>query len=172
MPKGMQAIYTQTVGAIPASSVIFNNIPQTYTDLYVLVSARDTGGGNIGAAGNMNITSVASTSSNIVLRNLGGSNTFGSGIGFAGPYSYINGAGTTASTFSNASFYLPNYTSNRFKQIIVDTAIESNSASIDSMNFTVASCTRVNHPITRIVFTPGATAFAQHSTFTIYGIGS
>jgi hypothetical protein len=40
MPKGMQAIYSQTFSG-GAGQVNFNNIPQTYTDLKVVVSQRN-----------------------------------------------------------------------------------------------------------------------------------
>jgi hypothetical protein len=37
MTIAMQPIYTQTVGAGGAASVIFNNIPQTFTDPFAVV---------------------------------------------------------------------------------------------------------------------------------------
>ena len=38
----MQPIYTQTMGAVGAQSVTFNNIPQGFTDLVLEVSGRGT----------------------------------------------------------------------------------------------------------------------------------
>jgi aspartate/tyrosine/aromatic aminotransferase len=45
MASPITPIYTQTVGSGGALSIAFNNIPQFYTDLKVVISGRTTGGG-------------------------------------------------------------------------------------------------------------------------------
>ena len=44
MTIAMQPIYTQTIGAT-AGGIVFNNIPQTFTDLKVVVSTRTNANG-------------------------------------------------------------------------------------------------------------------------------
>ena len=45
----LQPIYTQTVGSGGASSIAFNNIPQTFTDLLIKMSVRASGPGPMDA---------------------------------------------------------------------------------------------------------------------------
>ena len=45
MTIAMQPIYTQTVGAGGTTVISFNNIPQTFTDIQMVISARTNGTG-------------------------------------------------------------------------------------------------------------------------------
>lgn len=172
MPKGMQAIYTQTVGAGGTTGVVFNNIPQTYTDLLVMISARDSNASGNALAAGMFFNGAGGTTlySNLVTRNLNSSSNSFAATNFGNMYSYVNGNGTTSNTFSLTTHYIPNYTLNSFKQIITDTVVEGNVAGFDSMNFTIASLFRGNAPVTSITFSAAGNGFMQHSTFTLYGI--
>jgi hypothetical protein len=118
----MKLIESKTL-ASTASTIEFTAIPQTYTDLVLLVSLR----GQVGA-----------DTTPTELR-FNGSTTGYSGRGLEGSsvstYSYTltylyptagNGANTTANTFSSASVYIPNYAGSTNKSISVDGVVESN----------------------------------------------
>lgn len=172
MPKGMQAIYTQTVGAGGASYVMFNNIPQTYTDLYIIGSTRDSASSAVVALQytvEFNADNSAAYNG-IWIRNLNGSaNTF-SGTNqttVTGGYSASNGM--TANAFSSTTMYIPQYSVNGvFKTIMVDAAADSNTASYDAANYALSILYKSVAPITSIKFYTAA--FMQYSSFTLYGI--
>jgi hypothetical protein len=87
-------------------------------------------------------------------------------IPYLGP---INGAGTTASTFSNCEVYFADYTNAFSKQMKVDVAAENNSAT----NYFISNLSILhgkNNPITSIQVYPGEGSWAQYSTITLYGI--
>lgn len=168
----MQPIYTQVVGAGGAASITFNNIPQTFTDLMVVVSGRTTDTVSSlyvsDCLGRINGSS--SGYSETVMRNAGSPSSFR-----ASNYSYLLGLGNngrlaTANTFSNCQMYIPNYTSSNFKSYVVDSATESNTASFDSTNYGIAGLWSNTAAITSLVFMDGYGNFAQHSTISLYGI--
>ena len=164
-----------TVGAAGASSVSFNNIPQTgYTDLKVVVSARDTTSGNIND--HINITFNGS-SSNFTSKYLQGNGSAASSAstsdGFVG---YIPDTSATANTFGNLEVYIPNYTSTNYKSYSVDSVQENNSGSAgyaqDTMHAGLWSVSGSGSPITNLGFTAGAGSFAQYSTFSLYALAA
>lgn len=164
----MQPIYTQTVGSGGAASITFNNIPQTFTDLKLVVSARDA---TSAIFANFNLLINADTSTIYSATRL-----FGSGTGVASdrysalssaPTGWFNSATSTASTFSNGEVYIANYTSSNFKSIMSDSASENNAANAyQGFN---AGLYRSTNAITSINISTGAT-ISQYSTFTLYGI--
>lgn len=168
MPKGMQAIYTQVT---TAGAAIFYNIPQTYTDLKIVVSQRNASGN---AAENL---AVRFDDSNPVYSN---TVLYGSGAGVASSRSsnsafisytggmFINGGTSTTNTFGTFEIYIPNYASNTFKQCSLDAVSENNAteayASLTGVLY------RNNSPI-RTVYVQGYSAgMVNNSTITIYGI--
>ena len=172
MPKGMQPIYTQVVGAGGTSAVIFNNIPQTYTDLMLLVSARDNGSpGVVAQTGSLyfNLDGASSLYSNLVFRSIAGVSTFNSGT-MSAAYAYIANNSYSSGNFSTQAYYITDYATNKFKQMIGDNFTENAQASWDASNIHVASLARINAPIRNITITPPS-SFVQHSSFTLYGIG-
>ena len=173
MTIAMQPIYTQTVGAGGASSITFNNIPQTFNDLMLSVSVRttDTSLSNYVSDCLFRLNNVASGYSSTWLRNNGGSpSTFRAtgqnwGSGLAG-----NGRLTTVNSFANSELYLPNYISSNFKPWMTHSSTESNTANFDSTNYSVAGLWSNTAAITSIYLADGYANFAQYSTFTLYGI--
>ena len=175
MPKGMQAIYTRTLTGT-VGSVIFNNIPQTYTDLYVVASTRSsrTGATTDDLYVNFNLATNTNTlhSSTVLWAN---GSSAGAGRGSNG---WLIGLAVqpandgTANTFSNSSIYIPNYTSNAFKSVSIDSVNTNNSVTIGTGSGLNPSAAlfRSNAPITAISFLGGYAAFAAGSTFTLYGI--
>ena len=160
----MQPIYTQTVGAGGAATVTFNSIPQTFTDLKVVASMRDTGAGpHIVLAFN---GSGANFSNTLLLGD--GASTYSQRRTDA-IFTFTNdGSGNTANTFASLDIYLPNYTLANFKSFTLESATENNaSGTYTSLYAGLRSNTAA---VTSISITAGTTAFAQHSTFTLYGI--
>jgi len=161
----MQPIYTQTASG-SATGVIFNNIPQTFTDLKIVVSARSTGSGvdALGLLFNGNYSGYTRT------------NIYGTGSSVASNRSayrdigLFNGTSTTANTYASFDIYIPNYTSSNFKQVIVDSVQENNAtAANQTMTAYLLSSTAA---ITRLELDSSSAGvpFATNSTFTLYGI--
>jgi hypothetical protein len=164
MTIAMQPIYTQTVGAGGAATVTFNSIPQTFTDLKVVASMRDTGGGpHIVLAFN---GSGANFSNTLLLGD--GASTYSQRRTDA-IFTFTNdGSGNTANTFASLDMYLPNYTLANFKQFTLEAATENNAAGTYTSIY--AGLRSNTAAVTSISFTAGTTAFAQYSTFSLYGI--
>lgn len=167
MPKGMQAIYTQTVGSGGAGLVTFNNIPQTYTDLMVLASARTGYSGDADAYMFFQDGAGTSNYSWTKFQGYGNGNTSyrTSGSGTMSVWT-LKGDGT-ANTFSNTEINILNYTSSLNKQVQANGIMENNG--------TIGFCTiaaglwRSNAPVTSISFNVAGNLL-QYSSFTLYGI--
>lgn len=163
----MQPIYTQTLSSTTVV-VNFTNIPQTYTDLQLNISTRSsgsTGSGSIGAyfsgagypadaswiTGVGNGTSTSS-SRNSAYQNLGN----------------VNDTTHTSNTFSQHIMYMPEYTTSKWKQIIVDSVSETNGSAAQALM--IAGVNRTSAPVTSISMDMGGNSFQVGSTFTLYGI--
>jgi hypothetical protein len=169
MTIAMQPIYTQTVGAGSPGSIVFNNIPQTFTDLKLVISTRDaaTGSYNINylrfngeATGtNYSSTAVYATASTTA-------SSRDSSVSYIGNYWTVSN-GATENTFNSMETYIPNYTSSNFKSGTIDSVTESNSTSNYVPSLT-ALLWRNTAAITSITII-GA-GFLANSTFSLYGI--
>ena len=170
MPKGMQAIYQKVVGSGGTTVCNFNNIPQTYDDLLITISARSSGSSSgqqdIGFYLNgytypapVNWTRL----SGYATTTLTGRN---SGFGTAGN---ISDASQSTGIFSINSIYIPNYRSSHAKQAIIESVSEHNGATNNFLTLG-ANVHRQNSPITSVNLDIGGNVFQQHSTFTLYGI--
>jgi len=160
------AIATTTVGSGGASTIDFTNIPQTYTDLVLKVSAR----GTVNTASNghyytINLNGSTTNKTQIYLQGSGSSSGSGSTSSFT---TYMDPSEYTASTFSNAEVYLPNYAGSNYKSMSVDVVMENNATEAYSTFY--AQLWSNTAAITSITLTPGGGNFAQHSTATLYGI--
>ena len=158
-----------------ASSITFTSIPQSYTDLKIVVSARNN---ESDAAGGLFYVGLNGVSTNLSSRVLYG---YGSGVGSLSStaasaiFGYITSSGSTASTFGNAEIYIPNYTSSNNKSISVDAVNENNAT--DGRQDIVAGLWSSSSAITSITLyssrlSDGAASglFVQHSTFYLYGV--
>lgn len=161
-------ISTVTVGSGGLSSINFIAIPQNYTDLKVVISARTDRSGfpndNIVIYPNGSSASL----SGIYLLGFGSgvvSATDTAGLGAAGAV----GASATANTFSNAEVYIPNYTSSNNKTFATDAVSENNAT--DGRQGITASLWSNSSAITSIEIRPSSGPnFVQHTTATLYGI--
>ena len=159
-------ISSVTVGSGGAASMAFSSIPQTYTDLLVKISGRDsvTGTNNI----NMTVNG-GSTGAWRWLRGDGGSAISGNSITSAGFLGYTPTASDTANTFGNLEVYIPNYTSTTNKSVSSDGVSENNGAT--AYQTMVANLFTSSAAVTSLSFTVN-TGFVQYSTAYLYGISN
>jgi len=154
-----------------ASSVTFSNIPQSgYTDLKVVASIRGTQSANyIGTDISFNGTSTTTNWSRKQLE--GGDGTVGSYSITASQLGYSPAATMTANTFSNIEMYIPNYTSSNYKSVSIDSVGEGNQANAVYSDL-LAELWSNTAAINSITFSVSANAFAQYSTFSLYGLAA
>jgi hypothetical protein len=162
----MTLISTITVGSGGASSIDFNSIPGTYTDLQVLVSAR---------FGNSQVATVTwiqfnGSTSNQSSRMLNGNGSGASSYTDTKIFGQSNGANATANTFGNTSFYIPNYAGSTNKAMSIDGVAENNAS--NAFQELVAGLWSNTSAITSITLKEynGTGTFAQDSTASLYGI--
>lgn len=161
-------IQTVTIGAGLGTSIDFTSIPQTYTDLMVVLTLRNTS-----TYEHIKIT-INGSASSFTGRYLtaGGSGAAGSGV-----YGQYLGNATrdayTAATFSNTFVYITNYSSTTVnKSITSDSMAENNTATanLTSQGMT-ANVWANNAAITSLSFVnEGAANYNQYSSATLFGI--
>lgn len=164
MSKKFEKIATVVLSS-SQSEIEFTGIPGTYTDLLILVSARGT---RAQTQDGMNIKFNSSTSSfsGRYLATIGTIPQSGTLTNGAGS---IPAANATASTFSNHTIYISNYTSSNSKTYSIDSVRENNSSTVFELDL-VAGLWSVTSAITAVAFYNDNNSFAQHSTATLYGI--
>ena len=161
-------IATYTVGSGGIATVSFLNIPQTYTDLVVKISARYNDASVLGR-----FRFNGDTGSNYSNRRLYGTgSSVASNNDSAQTSSYAFGlndaSNYTANTFSNAEFYIPNYTSSNYKSISIDGVTENNA--IEAYSTLQAGLWSSTAAINSITIYQDSGLFVQYSTFHLYGI--
>jgi hypothetical protein len=161
MADTMKALQTVTVGAGGTSSISFTNIPQTYTDFVVVLSARAASGGAVSAY-IATINGAGYTGNLRYLNTDGGTVYTGTNIPYA-----VGGSSYTSNTFTSTQFYISNYTSNAFKSISIESAAENNATG--TAMFMTAFVAQVSSGINAISFSCDNT-FVQYSTATLYGV--
>lgn len=155
-------IASVNIGSAGSGSINFLSIPQTYTDLLIKVSARNTTG-TLDCYINFNGSSTGL--SRIVLYGNGSSTT--TGTGSDGYVVWIPQSTDTASIFGNAEIYIPNYTSKVYKSFTADSVTENNATL--AYQFFQSGVWSNSEAIRSISLNSGST-FAQYSTATLYGI--
>lgn len=161
-----------------ATTVTFNNIPSSYTDLLLKISASSddfSGGGAYFEV--LTITVNGDTSTNYsVTRLIGNSSaasstrTTSAALGDAG---LTAGSLATNLTFSNTEIYFPNYNSTSSRPFSVLTAAENNSATANQSNIrSIANLYRGTSAISQISMTVDAVLGNRNrnSSFWLYGI--
>lgn len=170
MANTFTLISTITVGSGGASSIDFTSIPSTFTDLCLKVSARTNRGATyIVDSIVLKVNGSSSSYTNRIIYGTGSSvvstTDTTSLYGLGGAVSNYS----TANTFGNAEYYIPNYTSSNYKSASFDGVGEnnateawmglgaglwSNTAAINQLTLTVA----------------GGTTWLQYSSASLYGI--
>ena len=159
-------ISTLTAGSGGVASFDFTSIPQTYTDLKLLISVRTNRATGVDAL---------EFKFNNLLTNRSYREVYGSGSAVASSSGaslsagYVPAVAATASVFSNTEIYIPNYTSANFKSASADNVGENNATeSYQNLTANLWSATAAINQIT--LFMSYGTLFNQYSTATLYGI--
>jgi hypothetical protein len=152
------------------SSIDFSSIPSTYTDLVLKLSLRVNAGSggyqtyirfNGDTGSNYNWKNALGTGTSALSQNPGASDT-GMRITIS------DSSGDTASTFSNAEIYIPNYAGSAYKAVSADGASENNAAAatLDLASGIWNSTSAIN---AISIFASGA-SLVQYSTAYLYGV--
>ena len=169
----MELITSVTVGSGGAASVTLpatGTIPQTYTDLQLVVSSRMSNS-NVEAYNTIRFNASTSNYSGKYVVGDGASASSGNSPG-SGVVTYTSGASTTSSTFGSYSVYIPNYTSSNYKSFSID-AVSENNATTAYAILNAGLWSDVS-AITSIVLndTVNSANFVSGSTFYLYGISN
>ena len=169
MANTYELISSVTVGSGGAASIEFTSIPQTYTDLVVLVSARNVASNYGGFFTKLNGSSLGS---NVTAKRLfgDGSNAYSNGS----TETAWNESGWTSNTFSNSQFYIPNYTGSNNKSASIEGVNENNATTAYAhLTAWLWSQTAAITQIEIGAFDGGLPdKFAQYSTAYLYGISN
>lgn len=163
-------IQSVTVGSGGAASIDFTSIPQTYTDLMLVISMRTT---NASVADYASVSFNSSTTS-YALRLVSGDGSAASSSSFTTSPNYriinaVVGDNATANVFSTGSLYMPNYTSSNNKSYSVDFSRENNTTG-NEMSLGAGLWSN-SAAVTSITLTSWAGAtIKQYSSASLYGI--
>jgi hypothetical protein len=168
MANTFRKIQTVTVGSGGAASIDFTSIPQTYTDLKIVMSLRSTG---TGVSTRYAAVSFNSNTSNYTYRRLyGNGSSTGSDNGSLRIIGTIPGSTVTASVFGSIELYVPNYTSANNKSYSCDSVEENNATGAEQD--LIAGLWSNTAAITSVTLTSDVGNFAEYSTATLYGISN
>jgi len=161
----LQPLQTVTVGSGGASSVTFSNIPQTYTDLLIKISARAT----IAAISDSIAIYPNGSSSNLSETYIQGNGS--SASSFRDSYCVVrtSGSSATSNTFSNSEIYIPNYTSSNYKSMILESTAENN-ATTEYFGLGAGLWSNTAAITSLQLYQLSGTNFVQYSEFSLYGI--
>jgi hypothetical protein len=162
-------IQTVTVGSGGAATIDFTSIPQTYTDLKIVLSARTNRASSVSDF--LSITFNGSTT------NRSGRELYGTGTSVGSITLAILGGGlivgstATASVFGSTEIYIPDYTSAKNKSLNVDSVSENNGS--EAYQDLLVNLWSNTAAITSIsIFSNNSASFVQYTTATLYGIKS
>jgi hypothetical protein len=171
MANTYNLIETKTIASLTAT-VIFSSIPQTYTDLKIVWSARTNWSS---ALDTLYIRFNSNSSSYQTKQMLGfanGGNVYSeSDPGNTSVVSYTaTGSTAYANSFGAAEMYIPNYTSSTYKNCALDGVLINDVAS-NSWTNTSNSLWSNSAAINSITFTSNnGASFVANSVFSLYGI--
>lgn len=172
MPNTLIPIQTYTLTS-SASSITFSNIPQNYTDLKIVVSARNasTNTGYERLSMSMQLNGSTSTFTSRFLSSSNPPSSFSYSNGTIG---WLPAADAAANTFSNTEITILNYTSSNNKSFYVDNAQTNNTTDYNKFNISLGSLLwSTASAITSVGFTfESGTSIVAGSTFTLYGISN
>jgi hypothetical protein len=152
------------------TTVTFSGIPQDYTDLEIVISARCSHTGNSNfyyrvngdTSSSYSVTRLQANGSTVV-SNRGSSNT----VGYIG---YTDAADSSAGLFGNTKIYINSYSNSTTNKTLI-----SKGATPGAGGYAAAVVNLYRgstSPITSISFTPDAGNWVAGSTFDLYGIKS
>lgn len=164
-------ISSVTVGAGGLANITFSSIPNTYTDLIIVASLRDSTAGT--GDGGVKVQLNGDSAANYLGGYLGGDGS-NAAFGATGTTSIFNNgyggnpnAGTTSNTFGNSIYLIPNYAGSLAKMVIFDAVGETNAASANQS--LVAGNWSGTAAVTSVSLL-ASTLFVQNSTAYLYGV--
>jgi hypothetical protein len=157
-------IQTITVGSGGASTLDFTSIPQTFTDLKLVLSSRGSGSG-------ANFVKFNNSTIGVTQRYiLGTGSATAAGSDVVMYMGEANYSTFTASTFASSELYIPNYTSANQKSSSSTHVQETNTtAAYAGFNANLWANTAA---ITQITIYLSAGTYVEYTTATLYGIKS
>jgi hypothetical protein len=162
----LQPIYSYQATGTSNNALNISNIPQTFTDLKLVMSYRrgDT------VSGDHYIQFNGDGASNYSYTYLQGSGGAAYSSRAASTTAMIVGqvlgTNSTANLFTTTEIYIPGYTGTNPKTVVIEEHREDRSTNSNNI-FSVSGLYRGTSPITSILCGYG---FAQYSTATLYGI--
>jgi hypothetical protein len=170
MPTRRQLIQKITLNA-NASSITFSNIPQNYTDLKIVASARST---QAAAATNMRMTLNGSSSGyneRVLYGDSVGASSYSNSSVTLFTIGLCSAASSTSNTFGSIEISIPNYTSSNNKSLSSKYVAENNSSAQNTAYIgQLAGLWANTSAINSISFTLASGNYAAGSTFYLYGI--
>jgi hypothetical protein len=153
------------------SNVTFSSIPNTFTDLRLVISARTNRAADEDSVG-IAFNDTSGATGWVLLFNNGPTLQTGTsaGLGYGGSFAgRVAGATTSVSQFSNLEIYIPNYATSANKTFSTTGGMEMNGA--NPYSTLLLSMRTLTTAINQILIVPGnGTQFAAHSSFYLYGI--
>ena len=152
-----------------ASSIFFENIPQFYTDLVVLVSGRGTRSGFDRDDFFIKFNSITSGYSARLLQGNGSTTAVAADSSQAQITRMSMPAATvTANTFGNATIYIPNYSGSTNKSVSIDSVTENNGTT--AYQQIISGLMANTEAISSITIVPEVSTIAAGTTIFLYGI--
>lgn len=167
----MQPIYTQTVTGSPVASIAFNNIPQGFSDLYILISTRMTNASTLGYTTmrfNDNTTNYSWT---YLDANIGSTPFSARSANYNSWFVNTPAASSAANIYGNTWVRINDYVGGSFKQGFSNATGENNLSGSAWLTYYTYLFSKTD-PITKVTFQDAINGanFAVGSTITIYGV--
>lgn len=167
-------IESVTVGSGGSATIAFTSIPQTYTDLYIYISARGANNSNADTIFGRFNNSSSGYVNKVFYGETIGAGSFGNTIAYfhTGYISASNSTANSTNTFSNNEIWIPNYTSSKYKTVSATSVKEANFSVYQAAIQSLHACEWSNAAaITSITLTTESTNnYSQYSTAYLYGI--
>ena len=167
----MQPIYTNVIAT--GGGMTFNNIPQTYDDLYLVASIKDnTSGGGYGQTLYMTFSGDNTNNYASAYNEGNGQSSYSSNTGFNQTgfrIGVVNSTGATStSIYGSLAITIPQYRNGGFKSILCDYVTENNATNAYA-GFNIGTWKSYG-PVTSIAIGTGFN-LNQYSSWSLYGIG-
>lgn len=164
----MTLIETISLGSA-AANITFSSIPATYTDLFLVLSGRSS---RTGYADDEVLVRFNGSTTGYSYKELQGNGSSATSFGNTNNAIYrgaVTAANATSNTFSNNSYYIPNYAGATNKSVSLDTTAENNATGTRMV--IIAGLWSNTAAITSISLTPEVGPnFITGSTASLYGI--
>lgn len=171
MPSPTYVAIAKNVLTTSQSSITFSAIANTYTDLVVLVSARQTGTGGA-FVGTAKVEFNGTTTNHSYRELFSSGTTAGSTSNTSNAFMLRYSAdGCTANTFGTCELYIPNYAGSTNKPMSA-TSVDENNTTTDGQSRIAADAGLWSNTaaITSITITPTSGSIDAGSRFDLYGI--